>query len=165
MMVVDKHGNSGESTDPSPDPQAAEGVRSEEEETAVYRTGLHWVLVLAPALVMMLSGMSIPGKGVGAVVLLTLATMWGVLSSISLESSEFMVTKKRMLIKTGFPRRRSHDLFLADIGGVYVYQPSLGKVLNFGKVTFKMKTGKRLSFRLVRDPLRLASAISEGRAN
>jgi hypothetical protein len=161
IMVLEKDGKISGSTDPPPVRQAPGGVRSDEGETAIYRTRLHWVTVLAPAVVMMLSGMSIPGKGMSAVVLLTLATIWGVLSSISLERSQFLVTRRRVMIKTGFPWRRSHDLSLADIGGVYVYQPSLGKVLNFGKLTFKMKSGKRLSFRLVRDPLQLAGVVNQ----
>jgi hypothetical protein len=163
MMIVDKRGNVSESADLSSDRRTAEGIRSEEEEPR-YRTGLPCVLVLAPALLLMRSGMSIPGKGMSAVGLIVLATTWGVLSSISLERSEFLVARKRMLIKTGFLRRRSLDLPLADIAGVYVYQPSLGKVLNFDKLTFKMKSGKRLSFRLVRHLLRLANVINEGRA-
>jgi len=73
------------------------------------------------------------------------------------------VTRSRFLAGVGFPWRRSHDLPLTDIEGVDVYQPSLGKLLNFGKLKLRTKDGKRLSFRLVKDPFQLGKVILESR--
>jgi hypothetical protein len=130
-------------------------MHMEEGHTAVYRTRLHWVMVLGPAVLMILSGVSIPAKGLNAVAFLALATLWGVFSSISLERSEFLVTGSLFLVRVGFPWRRSYTLPLADIERIKVYQPSLGKVLNFGKLTVSMKSRRRFSFRMLRDPLQL----------
>jgi hypothetical protein len=135
----------------------------EGRETVIYRTKLHWVMVLGPAVLMILTGVSIPGKGTNAAFLLALATIWGVFSSIGLEKSEFVVTQSRVLANVGFPWRRSYELPLSDIEGVNVYQPSLGKVLNFGKITVRTQNGRRLSFRLVRDPLQFASVVYEAK--
>ena len=135
----------------------------DEREKTVYSTKLHWITVAPPALLMILSGLSISSKGMGAVVVLAISLIWAILSSISLERSEFLVTAEMIVVRTGFPVRRSYDLSLTEVEGAQVYQPSLGKVLNFGKLTVKMKNGKRLSFRLVRDPLQLAGVINESK--
>ena len=112
---------------------------------------------------MILAGISVPDRGVDAAILLVLATVWGIFSSISYEKSRFVVTETRVFIKAGLLWRRSYDLPLQHVEGVKVYQPSLGKVLNFGKITFKTRSGRRLSFRLVRDPLQFGNVVLENR--
>jgi hypothetical protein len=132
-----------------------------EGEEAVLSTGLHWVILLAPAIIMFLSGLSIPTKGWKASAILGLATLWGVLSSISYEQSRIFLTKTRLRVRVGFPLRRKMDLPLEEVESIDVYQPSLGKVLDFGKVMLKQKGSGRKTFRMVNHPLHLAYAIQE----
>jgi len=138
-------------------------MSKEERQTPAYRTRLHWVMLFGPAVLMIVAGLSIPARGPTAVVFLVLGVVWGIFSSVSLERSEFILTRSRFLVKTGFPWRRSYDLPFTEIEGIDVYQPTLGKILNFGKVTIKTIGRRRTSFRMVRDPLRLAHLILENK--
>jgi hypothetical protein len=135
--------------------------RPDSGEAVVSRTRLHWVMIAGPAALMVIAGLSIGHKGTSAFLVLAFAVMWGVFSSISFELSEIVLTKEGLLVKIGFPWRRSYDFPLAGVADVIVYQPSLGKVLDFGKITIKRTNGKRTSFRMVRSPHLLAQAIYE----
>jgi hypothetical protein len=128
---------------------------------AVLRTRLHWVMIAGPATLMVIAGLSIEHKGGSAALVLALAVLWGICASISFELSEIVLTKERLWVKVGFPWRRSHDFPLADVADVQVYQPSLGKVLDFGRITIMRNNGKRISFRMVRSPHLLAQLIYE----
>ncbi len=128
---------------------------------AVLRTRLHWVMIAGPAALMVIAGLSIGNKGTSAAIVLAFAVAWGICSSISFELSEIVLTKERLSVKVGFPWRRSHDFKLADVADVHVYQPSLGKVLDFGKITIMQTNHKRNSFRMVRSPHLLAQGIYE----
>ncbi|MGD0229091.1 MAG: PH domain-containing protein [Syntrophorhabdales bacterium] len=130
-------------------------------ETIVHRERLHPVMLAGPATLMIFAGLSIGRKGVTAVILLALATIWGIFSSISLERSEIVLTRGRLLVRIGFPWQRSYDFPLEDIESVHVYQPSLGRFLDFGKITVTGKNGKRRAFRMVRSPIGLTERIYE----
>ena len=124
-----------------------------ENEHIVYRTGLHWATLLGPAMLMIIGGISIPSRGASGLVLFGLGLLWGVLSYISYQTSEVGITDKRLLLRVGFPLRRTYDIPLTQIAMVDTYQPSLGKFLNFGKIIIGLDGGKRGAFRMVDSPL------------
>jgi uncharacterized membrane protein YdbT with pleckstrin-like domain len=131
-----------------------------EKEYVVYRTKLHWAILLGPAVLIILAGLWIPSKGMSALVLLALGIMWGVFSSISIQTSEIGITDKRLLLRVGFPLRRSCDIMLEEIQIVDIYQPSLGKFLNFGKIIIHSGGGKRYAFRMIASPIELRDELA-----
>lgn len=131
-----------------------------EKEYVVYRTKLHWAILLGPAVLIILAGLWIPSKGMSALVLLALGIMWGVFSSISIQTSEIGITDKRLLLRVGFPLRRSCDIMLEEIQIVDIYQPSLGKFLNFGKIIIQSGGGKRYAFRMIASPIELRDELA-----
>ena len=96
-----------------------------------------------------------------AVVLLTIGVIWAIFSSISLQISEIGITNKRLILRTGFPLKRSYDIPLAKIAMVDIHQPSLGKFLNFGKIILSFEGGKRGAFRMVSSPLEFRSQLEK----
>ncbi len=124
-----------------------------ENERVVYRTRLHWAALLGPAMLMIIGGLSIPSKGGSGYILFGLGLLWGTLSYISYQTSEIGITDKRLLLKVGFPLKRTYDIPLTQIAMVDTYQPSLGKFLNFGKIIIGLDGGKRGAFRMVDSPL------------
>jgi hypothetical protein len=130
-------------------------------EKIVYRTGLHWVTFCSPALLLFLAGISIPSKGKSAIVLFVIATIWAVLSLITLRNTELGITNNRVLVWTGFPWKRLRHIALIEIADAAVYQPSLGKFLNFGKITIVSAAGKRISRRLVSAPYEFLTHLRE----
>ena len=126
-----------------------------DNEKIVYRVGLHWVMLIGPALLLFLAGISISTKGKSAIVLFIIGLVWAGLSYIVLQKTEFTVTNSRLLIWTVFPWKKRHDIALIEIANATFYQPSLGKLLNFGKINIVLTNGKRISRRLVSGPYEL----------
>jgi hypothetical protein len=127
----------------------------------LYRARLHWVMVLGPMLLMLVAGLSVPAKGTNALILLAASTLWAVLCAINMQTSEIKLTDKGLMAKIGFPWRRSYNIPYEEIAGIDIYQPVLGKLIDFGKVTiFLHKKGKK-SFRMIRAPYAFASNFSE----
>ena len=132
-----------------------------DNERIVYRVGLHWVMFLGPVIFLFLAGISIPANGRPAIVLFIIGLVWAVLSYISLQNTEFVITNNRLLIWTVFPRKKLYDIAFVEIANTSVYEPSLGKLLNFGKITIVLNSGKRISRRLVSGPYELLKHLSQ----
>jgi hypothetical protein len=131
------------------------------DDRIVYRTGLHWVAFCGPAMLLFLAGVSIQPKGRTAIVLFIIGLVWAILSYIALQTTEFGITNNRILIWTVIPWKKLHDLALVEIADAAVYQPSLGKLLNFGKITIVLVNGKRVSHRLVNAPYEFLKNLSQ----
>jgi len=100
-------------------------------------------MFLGPALVIIIGGLAINAQGVSAIVLTTFGFVWGIFSYISLRGSDIALTRKRVLINAGFPVLRSYEIPLNEIIAVDYYQPTLGSMLNFGKIIIvRNKQGK-----------------------
>ncbi|OPY67744.1 MAG: hypothetical protein A4E57_02137 [Syntrophorhabdaceae bacterium PtaU1.Bin034] len=138
-----------------------ERVESDRErnDEMPYRTRLHWIMFFGPGGLMMIGGLSIPSKGLPAAVILALGTIWGIFSSINFERSEIVLSRSSLRLRVGGLWRRSYDIPLSEIERVDVYQPSLGKILDFGKITIRRKNARKLVFRMIRSPLQLAGKI------
>ena len=131
------------------------------DEKIVYRAGLHWVAFCGPAMLLFLAGISIPSKGTPAIVCFIIAAIWAVLSYITLQNTEFGITNNRILIWTVFPRKKLQEISLIEIADAAVYLPSLGKLLNFGKITIVLANGRKVSRRLVNAPYELLKNLSQ----
>ncbi len=95
-------------------------------------------------------------------VLLLLVGCGQLLSAIiSYYSSEYAITSRRILVKTGFIRRRSLEIFLDRIEGVYVEQSVVGRILNFGTVIIVGIGGTKNPFNYIPDPLQFRSKLQE----
>ncbi len=130
-----------------------------ENEWIVYQTRLHWVLFLGPIMLIIVGGLSFPAKGLSALVLAGIGIAWGVISYIRFNYSYIRVTNKRVLIRVGFLVRQPYSISLSDISYVDFYQPSLGSMLNFGKITIIHGTKFKSVFRMVSSPGELVTAV------
>lgn len=131
-----------------------------EKERVIYCTKLHWATLFGPGVLIILAGLWIPSKGMSALALLALGVIWGIFSSISLQNSEIGITDKRLLLRVGFPLKRTCDIPLENIQMVDIYQPSLGKFLNFGKIIIQSAGGKRYAFRMIASPVELRDELA-----
>jgi hypothetical protein len=130
-----------------------------ENERIVYQIRLHWVLFLGPLMLIIIGGLSFPAKGLSALVLAGIGIAWGVISYIKFNYSYIRVTDKRVLIRVGFLVRQPYSIFLSDISYVDFYQPSLGSMLNFGKITIIHGKKFKSVFRMVSSPGELVTAV------
>lgn len=132
-----------------------------EGERILYQAKLHWVLFLGPPMLIVLGGLWIPAKGLAALVFVVIGLAWGVLSYRKYYNSYIHVTNKKVVICTSFLMKRPYRIPLADIGYVDFYQPSLGAILNFGKITIVHGDKYKSVFRMVSSPGNLVAVLKE----
>jgi uncharacterized membrane protein YdbT with pleckstrin-like domain len=135
-------------------------------ERIVYRARLHWTIFIIPIVVVLL------GAALGVVLSIYEPAYWylgAILAGIGLllaigplinyTSSDFAVTNKRVLSKTGFVERESDETLLSKVEGVSVDQGILGRMLGFGTVTITGSGGTEDYFTRISHPLELRRQI------
>ncbi|HVN98235.1 MAG TPA: PH domain-containing protein [Syntrophorhabdaceae bacterium] len=133
----------------------------EANEKIVYRTGLHGALLGGPLMLLFITGLLVPSKGLPALLFVAIAVIWGVLAYLSIQRSEFVITDRRVIIRVLMPVKRSWEIPLIEIADADIYQPGLGKLLNFGKIILRLTNGRRIAFRLVSDPYGFMAHLRE----
>ncbi len=107
------------------------------------------------------------GDGAGVMLLcisifLFLYSIWlGLQALIVMFTTEFAVTNRRVIAKTGFIRRHTLEMLLPKIESVAVNQNVLGRLLNFGTVTVTGTGGTKESFRAIFGPLGVRKKINQ----
>lgn len=139
-------------------------------ERVVYKTRLHWVLFVKPALVMLI--------GVALMVLLRqvqdprwlwifgaavalIGLVWAFVHYVEVMTSEFAVTTSRLILKVGLISRYTTELLLAKVESIGVQQGLIGRLLNYGDLTVTGTGGAREVFRRVRDPIGFRNHVQQ----
>jgi len=132
-----------------------------DNETIIYRAKHHWAILLGPIVVIIIGGLALGSQGYHAMVLVAFGLIWGIFSYVSLQRSEIGLTGKRFLANVGFPLQRSYDIPLNEIMVIDYYQPSLGSMLNFGKIIIVYSGKKRCAIRLVSSPAEFVREVHQ----
>jgi uncharacterized membrane protein YdbT with pleckstrin-like domain len=140
------------------------------EDRPVYRTGQHWIALLLPLLVSLgtlligflstnseLSGLAFLWSGFGG--------LWVASSLLSWITSEFLLSERRLLLKSGFLRRKALDIGIAKVQGITVEQGMLGRRLGFGTLTVHRHGGGDDRFSHIASVLQLGTHLAESLAN
>jgi len=133
-------------------------------ESVVFRTRLHWCHFLKLGFAtLFLLGAAVACFSLGAdsrpaaqyIGLACLVGSAGTASAIALlyMTSEFAVTNKRVMIKTGFIHRTSYELLLKQVEGIMVEQGLGGRLLNYGTVIISGTGGSKEDFDHISHPL------------
>ncbi|MEW5938978.1 MAG: PH domain-containing protein [Chloroflexota bacterium] len=80
---------------------------------------------------------------------------------VTFTTTEFAVTNKRVIAKTGLVRRRSLELMLSKVESLGVQQPLLGRMLNYGTITVTGTGGTKEPFTNIVDPLTLRKRVND----
>ena len=99
-------------------------------ERVIYRGAVHWIIYLAPV-AMLGFGIAWTGTGgPGGPIVAGLGALAGLAAWIRQTSSEFAVTRERVIGKTGFISRKTIEINLSRIESVRVEQDLCGRMLN-----------------------------------
>jgi hypothetical protein len=131
------------------------------DETIVYRTKCHWAMFLGPILLIILGGLALKSQGFSAIVLMAFGLVWGIFSYVSLYGSDIGLTRKRVLINAGFPLLKAYDIPLNEIVAIDYYQPTLGSMLDFGKIIIVHNRQSRCSIRFVSSPAEFVTKVRQ----
>jgi len=80
---------------------------------------------------------------------------------INYKTSEFALTNRRIILKIGFIRRHTLELFLTRLEGMFVNQSIMGRLLNFGTLVVVGTGGTRDAFYKISDPLAFRRRVLE----
>ena len=111
------------------------------DEHLIYETNYHWVLYIK-------------------YFILTLFT-WGIYPYLVSKNSEFGITNKRLIIKTGILSRRTLELNLSKIESVNVNQSILGRILGYGSIGVIGTGGTKEYFVSIKNPLEFRRKFQE----
>jgi uncharacterized membrane protein YdbT with pleckstrin-like domain len=84
----------------------------------------------------------------------------GLEALISILTTEFAVTNRRVIAKTDLVRRHTLEMLLPKIESVAVRQTVLGRIFNFGTVTVTGTGGTKESFRAIGEPIAVRTKIN-----
>ncbi len=109
------------------------------DETVEYETKLHWVIFFSL-------------KSIFTLTIYAWMKRW---------LSEFVITNRRIVIKTGFIARRTFEMNLSKIETVNVDQTVMGRILNFGSITIIGTGGTKETFHNIARPMAFRKAFQE----
>ncbi len=135
------------------------------DEQLIYRTRLHWVIFLLPTIFSLVVFMffiidDISNNEISLLSAVIVIILW-LYSFIYFKTSEFGVTNKRVLFKTGFIGRNSLEVFLTQVEAIEINQGIFGRLLNYGAVIVKGSGGSANSFFQINNPLEFKKKIQE----
>lgn len=145
------------------------------DEKIAYWTRPHWIIFSTPVLYLIACllllylgphylriGFSIFGMEAYrllALLGLIAAIYTGVTSYIAYTTSEYGVTNKRVVIKVGWIRRDTLEVFLDKIEAVSVYQSIPGRLLGYGTIVVIGTGGSQDPYRYVPNPLQFRKVV------
>lgn len=131
-------------------------------EAIKYRGKIHWVVYIWPAIWLLIGLLFFAGGSDGvpaAGIFIVLALVLGFRSFIISATSEFVITTKRVVMKTGFIRRNSTDVLLSKMEAFNVKQGIFGRILNYGALIVGGTGGSKGKFKTVADPLEFRKRV------
>jgi uncharacterized membrane protein YdbT with pleckstrin-like domain len=135
-------------------------------EQIVHRAQLHWAVYLWPifSLVAAIWLFFVGGDaaiGFGVLILFVVVPVTALTALVARRTSEFAVTNKRVLIKTGLIRRHSLETLLSKIESIGVGQGVLGRILDFGTIVVSGTGGSKEPFHRIADPMQFRRQVQE----
>jgi uncharacterized membrane protein YdbT with pleckstrin-like domain len=132
-------------------------------ETVLHKTKLHWMVFfgtifwIALAFLLFLSRESAPA----GIIPLFLGIVLGINALIQYKTSEFGLTDKRVIIKTGFIRRDSIEILLTKVESIQVNQGIFGRISGYGTLLVGGTGGTKNKYRKIANPLEFRKKTQE----
>lgn len=131
-------------------------------ENVLYRTKLHKIVFKGPIIWFIIALMffsSEDAKSVG-LAFIFFGIIHGVVAFINYSTSEFGLTNKRVLMKTGFIRRHSTEILLQKVESISVKQSILGRMFGHGLIVIS-SGGADNPFNKISKPFEFRKKVQE----
>ncbi len=132
-----------------------------QDQKIIYQARPHWAVLLGPAFLFFIGWLSVGSQGLPSAVIIASGFIWGTFSYLRLRQFEIVLTNNRLLINVGFPLKRSYSIPLDTIAFANCYQPSLGAILNFGKIILVHSGTQKTVFRFIARPAEFVKEVQE----
>ncbi|HUK30782.1 MAG TPA: PH domain-containing protein [Candidatus Acidoferrum sp.] len=130
-------------------------------EKMLYRTRMHWIVLLKPVLFAIVllflpGGLLLWWKGREmqwpAVALFALGIIVILYGSVRRNATEMAVTDKRVIIKQGIASRKTLELVLAKVESIVVSETFMGRMLGYGTLVLRGTGGTYETFYEIAHP-------------
>jgi uncharacterized membrane protein YdbT with pleckstrin-like domain len=131
-------------------------------ETIARTAKIHW-FNFVPALTLIVLALTFfhdPNAGAGSVFFFVIGLGLLANAAIIKSSTEFAVTNKRVIAKSGFIVRKTIELNLSKVEGLRVDQGIFGRIFNYGEVTVNGTGVGKAPFKFIAKPLELRKAVN-----
>lgn len=134
-----------------------------QEEKVIHRTKIHWLIFSWPVIVGLLAvyAMTVTPENSITYFLVIVALFLIIRALVIYSTSEFGITDKRVLIKTGFIERNSHEVLLTKVEAIQVNQGIAGRMFDFGTIVIKGTGGSNDPFNNIVGPLTFRKIAQE----
>lgn len=136
-----------------------------EGERVMYRTRLHWKVFIPPLLFAAVIAAPLAWLELAdrwnplAWIPVGIVLLWLVAAFVRRQTSEFVVTNKRVLMKTGVFTVRSIELLLSKVEAIVVHQSLSGRMLGYGDIVLSGSGGTQEPFSSIQTPLAFRNAV------
>lgn len=138
-------------------------------ETPLYQTSVHWIIFVGAGIIALILlvffvlpmavAIQTGSNSAGGWLALMLPLFVVLPAVITYLTSELVITDRRVLIKVGFIRRRTLEMFISKIESVGVNQGLVGRLLDYGTVTIRGTGGSAEPFRKIAHPLEFRNCV------
>ena len=134
------------------------------DERVVHEARIHWIVYLGPCILIgagaVLAIPGVPGLSVyGGLAVLGVGLLSALVAWVRQVTSEFAVTTRRVIVKTGFLSRRTIELNMSKVESIQVDQGIIARILNYGTITVIGTGGTKEPFAMIEDPLAFRHAV------
>lgn len=135
------------------------------DEKIIYLSHPHWIVVFRSLVVLILIAAFLLIRGPYSLLFISFFSLLGLVAClpglIVYYSSEFGITDKRVIMKSGFISRYAFENSLDRIEGVEISQSIMGRIFDYGSIRIRGVSGTNELFSAVRHPFRFRYKVLE----
>jgi uncharacterized membrane protein YdbT with pleckstrin-like domain len=130
-------------------------------ETIIYQTKLNWTEYNKGVIIILIGLIFSSSNGTSGYPFVMLGLIVLGITYLRINSSEFVVTDKRVLIKVGILKTKSLETMLNKVEGIHVEQGIIGKLVDSGSIIIKGTGGTNNPFSNIDKPFEFRNAVNE----
>ena len=131
------------------------------EEKIIHFTKPHYIVFISMLFWLAVALWAITSSYAYGKLLFFAGIIFSIHALITYYCSEYVITNKRIIMKTGFIRRSATEIFLERLEGINVRQSIMGRILNYGTITVGGIGGTKNPFNYIPKPMKFRNMVLE----